>query len=58
MIIPYGDGWIKFPDCVWEPTHIDHETHITYWRSRPVTSKDTASRKALATEQVKIDEPA
>lgn len=51
MIIRYGDGWIKFPDVVWEQS----ESDMDKWISRPVTSEDIARRKKLGTEEIKPD---
>ena len=48
MIIKYGDGWIKFPDVVWEPS-----SDQGLWVSRAVTPEDIKERKKLATS----DEP-
>ena len=48
MIIKYGDGFIIFPDVVWERSESDCDK----WVSRPVTAEDTKRRKALANEDV------
>ena len=49
MIIRYGDGWMKFPDCVWEPSGRNPETGETLWTSRQVTPEDIKRRKELGT---------
>ncbi|MCR4307443.1 MAG: hypothetical protein NUV80_02705 [Candidatus Berkelbacteria bacterium] len=51
MIIKYGDGWIKFPDVVWEPSGFD-ATGEQLWTSRPVTAEDTRQRKALGDDLI------
>ena len=50
MLIRYGDGWLKFPDVVWERSWSDHRT----WVSRPVTKDDIKRRKSLGEEQALI----
>lgn len=47
MVIKYGNGWMQFPDVVWEIS----ESAPEKWVSRLVTIEDTNRRKELATEE-------
>lgn len=51
MIIQYGDGWMQFPERVWEPTGKD-ENGETLWSTRPATIDDILRRKEMETPKV------
>ena len=51
MIIKYGDGWMKFPERVWEPTG-KNEAGETLWSTRPTTPEDIERRRELETPDV------
>lgn len=51
MIIKYGDGWMQFPERIWEPTG-KNEAGETLWSTRPVTPEDIKRRRELETPDV------
>ena len=54
MIIQYGEGWLKFPERVWERSG-KAEDGTDLWVTRPATMEDLKERKALETPEVETD---